>query len=181
MVMAYSPNLVTTLNWPAYRTQGALTAVVALYATFGLVSIVEQWRSRYAMPATATALTALLGVGALFAYRDVSSEVTQPESLQWQYMRTEVEAASRLPAVKVLELVPADSVYGFAPVVRYDEFGYPTSAVPVALEDMAYVALASTPPAFRHRVEVTVGSTSAGAGAGTFVINMQGLARYPLP
>jgi uncharacterized membrane protein YqjE len=172
MVMAYSPNLVTTLNWPAYRTQGALTALVALYATFAVVSIGEEWGSRYATPLTAGALTVLLGVGALFAYRDVSAEVTQPESVQWRYVLAEVQAASRLPSVKVLDLIPAASAYGFAPVVRYDEFGYPTSVVPVALQDMANVALASTPPAFQHRVEVTVTSTPAGAGAGTYVIDM---------
>jgi hypothetical protein len=179
MVMAYSPNLVTTLNWPAYRTQGALTAVVALYATFGVVSIGEQWVPRNATLLTVGALTALLGVGALFAYRDVSAEVTQPESAQWRYMDAQVQAASRLPAVKVLDVVPAGSVYGYAPVVRYDEFGYPTSAVPVALQDMADIALASTPAAFQHRVTVTVAGTPGGAG--TYVIDMQKLAHYPVP
>jgi len=181
MAMAYSPSLVTTLNFPAYRTQGALTAVVALYATFGVVSLAELARARYATPLTAGALCALLGVGALFAYRDVSSEITQPEGAQWRYLDAQVRAASRLPAVKVLDLVPAASAYGFAPVVRYDEFGYPTSAVPVALQDMADVALASTPLAFQHRVQVTFASSATGAGPGTYVINMQRLAHYPLP
>lgn len=178
MVMAYSPNLVTTLNFPAYRTQGALTAVVALYATFAVVSIGQQWGNRYATPLTVGGLSVLLGVGALFAYRDVSVEVTQPESAQWRYMYAQVQAASRLPAVKALDLVPAASAYGFAPVVRYDEFGFPTSAVPVALQDMAYVALAST-RSFQHRVVVTVAGTATGAG--TYVIDMRRLAHYPPP
>ena len=178
-VMAYCPNLVTTLNWPAYRTQGALTALVALYATFAVVSIGDQWESRYATSVTAGVLSVLVGVGALFAYRDVSAEITKPESLQWWYMREKVQAASQLRGVEVLDLVPAASVYGFAPVVRYDEFGYPTSAVPVALQDMAYVALAGTPPAFQHRVKVTVTNAPV-ASPGTYVIDMRTLVQYPL-
>ena len=137
--LCYIPNLVVTESVPFYRTQAAITSLVALYASLGAVGIwltVRDWlRPRVATRTLATLEraafvlpVALVGVSTFVAARNVSTLFVEPQATELRLMRSAVAA---LPdGVSRVGFVETSWYQGMTRVERYDEFGLPSSGQP---------------------------------------------------
>lgn len=167
--LAYLPNLVVTENWSSYRTQAALTSLVVLYI------FVACWGYRRCFPqgVPVTILTTILGLAALASGLAASSNVTAyfvaPQWQEWHFLRAQLARAD-LSQAHHLYLIASTWQRTLAPGVRYDEFGFPSSAAPWTLKPMVYLFLRERYP--EHRYSATnltsaetswvVGKTSPG-------------------
>lgn len=137
--LCYIPNLVVRESAAFYRTQAAITSLVALYACLGAIGIwlsIRDWlRPRVADRALATlervALVvpvALVCVSTFVAARNVSTLFVGPQATELRLMRSQIAA---LPdGVARVGFVETAWSQGMTKVQRYDEFGLPSSGQP---------------------------------------------------
>jgi hypothetical protein len=141
--VSYLPNLVVKDTWGAYRTQVSLSSLIALYTclgAFGIWLILHDWLllrvSGQALKAAERAalivFAAFVGASAIFAAKNVTTLVVQPQNTELQMLRSQVAA---LPAgTPRVAFVETDWYGGLTDVVVYDEFGLPSSVRPWTLE-----------------------------------------------
>jgi hypothetical protein len=141
--LTYLPNLIVTDMWPAYRTQVAIDALVALYASLGAMGLwltFAEWlkprasaqalvSARHAAVALSVALTATCVVAAA---HNVTTLFVLPHSAEQRLLRSQVAA---LPTgASPIAFVQTDWNGGVAKTVAYDEFGLPSSTRQWTLE-----------------------------------------------
>ena len=132
------PNLVTDENVAWYRTQISITSLLALYAGLGALGIWFEARDlllRRADEGTVVAGERLVfGLGVVvvvtsvfFAARNVHSYFVRPQEQELQLVRGAVKA---LPTgLSRVAFVRTDWTGGVTKIVRYDEFGLPSTGV----------------------------------------------------
>jgi len=151
--LTYLPNLVVTESWAAYRTQVALSSLIALYFCFGAITLwltFRDWlrvhvgrRGLLASDQFALAFSVVfVGVSVLAAARNVLTLFVEPHITEQRMLRSQVAA---LPdGVQRFAFVVTDpfteggrwptlSQEGMSNLVAYDEFGLPSSDLPWTL------------------------------------------------
>jgi hypothetical protein len=176
--LTYAPNLLAAQNLPSYRTQAGLDALLALYACLALFGYARAWKaqeSAFGRRATTAALFGMALASVVLAGVNVTWEFVIPQEVEYQYVAQQLRAASQSNT---------DSVYfilacwcdNTAPVVRYDEFGLPSTSrywVPIP---MTYLVLRDIAPAKAHlRVIVADRAHPLSAYRGSYIINMHAL------
>jgi hypothetical protein len=131
--LAYLPNLVVAEDWASYRSIGALGALFTLYTWFGLWGIARVARAatRVTVGVAAAGRLAVAAVaitGVVVAARNVTTLFAKPENVELHMLRSALDSP-RLPVERVLFIKP-NGTQGAAPLVRYDEFGLPSSFAP---------------------------------------------------
>jgi hypothetical protein len=116
-----------------------VTALVALYVGFAVCGYANRWRSRHFNPAVAGLVVATLSC-ALLASRNIYLGFAAPQMLEYLFLRNELNAAAVAQAQSVY-FIPASWSDSIAPIVRYDEFGLPSSAQVWGPEPMTYLVL----------------------------------------
>jgi len=116
-------------NGSSPRWLAALGALLALYACLGRP---PRWLRAHSRHAIATGLAALgIGAvavtGALSATRNVTSLFARPQSAELGMLRAAIGTAAR-SHVRRIAVVEPGWWQGAAPVVSYDEFGFPSTA-----------------------------------------------------
>jgi hypothetical protein len=124
-----SPVSIDTLtNWPEFVAFGLLFVIFAGIGLSGAGSS----RQRLGAPAIATGVLALVAfalTGALVAARDVTTLVVRPQSAELQMLRSALDNPRAHLAQRVVFVKPNWS-QGAAPLLRYDEFGLPSTYFP---------------------------------------------------
>jgi hypothetical protein len=156
--VTYTANLVVAENWSSYRTQVALTALIALYAALavsGFARFIESALSTLpALPRGAISRALLPSiffvgtfVGIVLAAQNMTLEFALPEYIEYHLLVSQLKASSLGQAKSIMFIQPywTDSQ---APFVRYDEFGLPSSEQPWVPTPMIYIALSEVDARF---------------------------------
>ena len=122
--LAYLPNLIVQETWAGYRTQIALTSLLALYFVMALAAWLRLLRIDRLTPAFMFAV--VLGC-AWVARHNVETEFTIPQVRELQLVSAYLRREDNLESAKQVYFVPAPWQDYLAPLVRYDEFGVPSS------------------------------------------------------
>jgi len=143
--LSYLPNLMIAENWSSYRTQSALTSVVVMYAFLALWGY-----SRILRRPTATLfLTVMLGFAALgsslLAAYNVDAYFARPQLLELNFMRGQLTRQDLTQASSIY-IIGAKWQDSIAPAVRYDEFGFPSSAASWVPRPAVYLLLRELSP-----------------------------------
>jgi hypothetical protein len=135
--LSYLPNLVASDNWSAYRTQVALSALIALYASLGAIALwilLRDWLrdgvSEGALRATQrvafAAAVVVVAASAYLAADNVTSLVVDPQAIELRMLRSQVAAIP--PSATRIAFVETDWHGGPTSRVYYDEFGLPSTS-----------------------------------------------------
>jgi hypothetical protein len=137
--LSYLPNLLVSEDWASHRSLVGLTTLVALYLGFAVCGYARLRKAGGEKMAAAVISCLALGC-AFLASRNISLEFAVPQMLEYQVLRSELNAGGLERALKIYFVQPCwcDSV---APLVRYDEFGLPSSAQPWVPVPMTFLAL----------------------------------------
>jgi hypothetical protein len=141
--LSYLPNLVVEDTWPPFRTQVALSSLIALYACLGVLGIwltLRGWlqprlSGRALIVAGRLALAgaaAFVGASAFFAAKNMTTLIAEPQMTELRLLRNQISALP--PGVPRVAFVETDYYGGMTNLVVYDEFGLASSVRPWALE-----------------------------------------------
>jgi hypothetical protein len=146
----YLPNLLIAEEWATYRSQVALSSLLALYASLGVIGLwlaagqllrqrLTEARLRTAELAALVGGTAAVAACALIASAHVLVLFANPQLAELRMIRAQVatlpEDATRIGFVNT------GYRSGMTDVVRYDEFGVASSAQPWTLEPAVFLLL----------------------------------------
>jgi hypothetical protein len=161
--LTYLPNLLTAENWPAYRTQTALSSLLLSYL---VIAIWSQLRARPNLLYRSILPLFALG-GALTAAYNVTVYCAVPAERELQVARDWLRS---LPAGhERLSVKRAGYSDAFADYIRYDEFGIPQTAQPWTAADLPYLIVRELRPELRSsQIEVRLVGDAMQA-TGTFV------------
>ncbi|HEU5382381.1 MAG TPA: glucosyltransferase domain-containing protein [Ktedonobacteraceae bacterium] len=196
--LSYLPNLIVEESWASYRTQAALTALIALYVGLALLGFFHS--SRLQMESLriqigplkiqrpfirvqpgALATTILLVVvifGGLVAARNVTRYFVLPQEQELSFIVSQLNTGS-LATVKRIYVIPCSWSDSISPVVRYDEFGLASCSQPWAPGPMVYLVLRELAPA-KADIPIVVASPGdvSSPPDGSIVIDMRLLRMY---
>ncbi len=159
--LSYLPNLVVQENYATYRTEAALTSLVALYAGFALLgwlayalqtpAVKKALMVRQLAPSKAQnnlaagLLVAGIMVGGLMAANNVTRYLIVPQAEELSFMAAQLNSPSLAQATSIYIILcaPSDTI---SPVLRYDEFGRPSCSQFWAPGPMAYLLLREQHP-----------------------------------
>ena len=148
--LTFLPNLVITDTWAPFRTQGALSALLALFFCLGAIGIWlavrDMLRPRLTQAALERArvvalagLVAFVAAGVYFAAKNTTTLIVEPQMTELRPLRSQVAALpTGAPRVAFVE---TNWFGGMTSTVGYDEFGLPSSARPWVLEPVLYLIL----------------------------------------
>jgi len=139
--MSYLPNLLVAENWSSYRTQVALTSLILLYASMGMLGWLDLLRLRKIT--TGCVLTGIALVS-FMAATTVTREFALPQKEEWMLVANAIEQAAssqQSPATASRHVYFRLASYrdSLAPVVRYGEFGLPSTSQPWVPTSMAWL------------------------------------------
>jgi hypothetical protein len=159
--LTYLPNLVVRDDIAYYRTEPALSAIIAVYAAAGAVGIWQTLRDWLEPRATAGSLHAAACVAGVAALAAIATSVflaarnellyfVIPQSVELRLVRHQVAA---LPTgVQRVAFSGTPYNIGLSPIVRYDEFGLPSTAHPFVYAPLVLLLLDEegrlTPPPY---------------------------------
>lgn len=148
--LTYLPNLIVQDNLAYYRTQLAITSLVVLYACAGAIGIwltLQDWLqprisgralrtvTRLALVASVVAVAASTAIAA----RNVLTLFVVPQTAELRLLRNQVAA---LPTgVRRVAVLGTPYNLGVAHLVRYDEFGFPSTAHPFVSQPIVLLML----------------------------------------
>ena len=175
--LSYLPNLVVSADVAAYRSLSALTSLVVVYAFFAFHGY---WR--YLRPSLSpTYMNAVMGgiaiACALSAAYHVHTYFVAPQVRELALMRSQLvqEDISQVRGIYVVCSTWQDTL---APLVRYDEFGFPSSAASWAPASMVFLLLREMTPDYTHLpVTVVAADDSIDPPPDSLVVDMGKLLR----
>lgn len=124
LFLAYLPNLIAGENWSSYRTQIALTSLVAVYAVVALFGWLKLIRSDVLFPVIGTITVAAF---ATCAARNTLLEFAVPQAIEYRLAEAYVRNKQEISDAKRLTIVASPWQATLAPLIAYDEFGVPSS------------------------------------------------------
>ena len=177
--LTYLPNLVVADDWASYRTLIVLGPLVALYyalAILGFVGLLDYVSLRRLKSA---AIILPLGTFALFsalsAAKNVAVEFALPQYTELQFLNGQLQPEMQQHA-KVVYFVNSSWTDSIAPLVRYDEFGLPSSVDSWTPQGMVYLTLQQSDSADENvQVQVISESAITTLPKGSIVVDMHGL------
>jgi hypothetical protein len=129
-----APYHVSTAAWPSARWLAGFAVCFAVFAGLGLWATRRSyWRFRPKPSARFVAIgignlaaITLAFTGALLAARNVTTLFVKPQSIELEMLRSALDKSNGSPLRRVVLIRPNWS-QGAAPLVRYDEFGLPST------------------------------------------------------
>lgn len=148
--LSYLPNLVTDENVAWYRTQSAIASLMALYVGLGAFGIWSFVRGRLqrrldrmtvvtADGAALVGATAFVVAGVVLAASNVHTYFVQPQKTELALVRREVARLPRHVSRVAFVRTPWDQ--GATTMLRYDEFGLPSTGVVWVLQPSVLLIL----------------------------------------
>jgi hypothetical protein len=190
--LSYLPNLVVAEDWASYRTQAALTGLIALYLGLAILGFLflffrfqaEFFKNRqgvFGLSQSVLVTVALLIVvvfGGFVAQRNVSRYVVLPQEVELSYLINQLNSPALLTA-KSIYVIPCSWSDSISPVVRYDEFGLASCSNSWTPGAMVYLLLRQYFPA-QAGLPITVASSpdTIQPPAGSLVLDMRAIRQY---
>jgi hypothetical protein len=148
--LCYLPNLVVKENVPSFRSQGALSSLIALYFCIGALGIWLTVRDRlrprlsrdHLLGVERLALvtaTAFVAASAFFAAKNVTTLFVEPQSTELRMIRSQVAALPQ--GVSRVGFVSTPYYWGATKLVIIDEFGLPSTSQLWTLEPSVLLIL----------------------------------------
>ena len=145
LAVTFLPVLAPEVHSIRYRTLAAPSAILVLYAFFGVEGFARTLRRR-SLPGLVMGAAALAGV--LSAAYQVRVFLVEPQVREMEFLRGEL-ARSDLSQVRRLYILQPTPEATFAPL-RQLEVGRPSSHVRASLQAMVFLVLRETAPAYAH-------------------------------
>ena len=145
LAVTFLPVLAPEVHSIRYRTLAAPSAILVLYAFFGVEGFARTLR-RSSLPGLVMGVAALAGV--LSAAYQVRVFLVEPQVREMEFLRGEL-ARSDLSEVRRLYILQPTPEATFAPL-RQLEVGRPSSHVRASLQAMVFLVLRETAPAYAH-------------------------------
>lgn len=142
--VVYLPNLVVAENWSSYRTQIALTSLIAMYAFLAFKGFAARFPSEKRNAGVNATMFAAASICLFVAAYHVQVYFTLPQSVELEFMRQQLvhrESGHKPPLIWIFG---ANYRSPIAPGTRYDEFGVPSTAKPWAAGPEAVLLLRSS-------------------------------------
>ncbi len=171
--LAYLPNLLVAESFGSFRSQVAMSSLIALYAALGGLGYARRWPAlslRAALPLLLLLTLASMG----FAAHDISAEFATPQEREYQAVVAQLRAA-QLAGVTTIYVLPSLQTDRLSTEVHHDEFGLPTTSEVAYLTPIVTLALEDVAPQYVGRITIIGTSavpTNLGAGNGVLIINM---------
>jgi hypothetical protein len=133
---AYLPNLLVSENWASYRTEAALTSLLLVCTTFGLMGWLRFFKKEGWLPAVVGTFVAICAVA---ASRNATLWFALPQSIEYRMVSRALDDPS-LSGARGLSFYTSERD-SLTSLVRYDEFGYLSSFAPWVPTAMAWIIL----------------------------------------
>ncbi len=178
--LSYLPNLMGQASQACYRTQVALTTLVALYLFLALHGLVNKLITGSAgMRGCAMGIIVFVWalLSGLLASHNVVSYFVEPQSVEYRLVKDQLSKLG--PNPQTIWYIRSHTDDGLT-LVRYDEFGTPSSSTPWVADGMVNCALRELGRASDDAVKVTqVDPDAAGQlPANAAVVDMRLLKRF---
>lgn len=135
--LSYAPNLIVGENWASYRTRVALGGLVLIYMIIAAMGWGELLKIRRWMPALCVVAVTL---GSLTAIRNVTLGFAIPQNVEYRMVENALLRIQFHEDDKIY-IKPSRWQQTFSPVVRYDEFGLPSTSVSYVVPSMVWLIL----------------------------------------
>jgi hypothetical protein len=179
--LAYLPNLVVAESWASYRTLVALTALLVFYVFLAVNGYLQALK---AIPAQSRQRLLLCGVvcwaafSGFVATRNLVRYFAEPQAFEYGFLKGQLRKLD-LATVQTIYFIRPDWYEGLTSVVRYDEFGLPSSCQPWVPEVMVKFAIREIGgDANRINVVHFASKEAEKVPAGTVVIDMRSLQQF---
>jgi hypothetical protein len=146
--LAYLPNILVAENFSSYRTQIALTSLILFYAVIALVGWLRFLKLQRVLPAC---LVIAVITCAGLANRNMMIEFVLPQVIEYR-LASDALRKINFEEAKGVYFILAGERDTLAPVVRYDEFGYPSLASFWVPQALAWLILKETHSPFADLV-----------------------------
>jgi hypothetical protein len=147
--LSYLPNLVIAENWSSYRTQVGLCSVIIIYFFISLRRILELFRNKFGVILRQVILGFSLFAACVLTMFHETFEFAIPQFIEMSAIQSKI-AGSDLSKTKEIVLIPNNWQGSISPLVRYDEFGLPSTDVQWAQIEAVQLALRDLNPAFTN-------------------------------
>jgi hypothetical protein len=176
VVASYAPNLVVRESWASYRTQAPLTATVVIGLFAALRGFVSRLPERHrAWTLRAVVVGCAIGSASLSAAH-FSRYIVAPASIEHRLLAFQLRRFDPALHKRIMIRRPIPLVDGVTDVVRFDEFGFPTTSPAYGATSLARVLLRSANPSdVLPTIDSVDGEAPLPQGDGTLVIDMRQL------
>ncbi len=175
--LAYLPSLVFQQEWGWYRTEVAMTSLLVIYLAFAVLGFFHSLPLQKGTLATALLILLAL-VGSIGAVNNVTRYIVLPEAQEYSVLTNQLRSPALATATSIYFISP-DCSKGVSPLIRYDEFGLPSTCQSWAPPAMVYLILQHIDPA---KVNIPVILAPPGGPyappPGSLVIDMRILSSY---
>ena len=141
--LSYLPNLVVVESWASYRTLVALSALLAFYAFLALQGYLQVLRT-FSPQFRQRMLLGVVVCWAIFsgfiATRNLVRYFVEPQAIEYHLLKGQLRKID-LATVQTIYFIRPNWYDGVTSVVRYDEFGLPSSCQPWVPEGMVKCAI----------------------------------------
>jgi hypothetical protein len=141
--LSYLPNLVVTESWASYRTLVALTALLAFYVFLALHGYLQVLRTFSAQSYQRTLFGVVVSwavFSGFVATRNLVRYFVEPQAIEYHLLKGQLRKFD-LATVQTIYFIRPDWADGVTSVVRYDDFGLPSSCQPWVPEGMVKCAI----------------------------------------
>ena len=147
--LSYAPNLLVAVDVAAYRSLSALTSVVVMCTFFAFHGYLRHWRRLVSPFWVNTVMGSVALASGLSATYHLQTYFVAPQVQELEIMRSHL-AQGNLVQVRGIYVICSTWRDTLAPLVRYDEFGFPSSAVSWAARAMVFLLLRDMAPGYAH-------------------------------
>lgn len=155
--VSYLPNLVAAESWAAYRTQVALTSLIAVYAFFALSGYSQVLQRKTLTLALPLILSGVALASIFCAAHNVYAYFARPQILELEWLRAQLTRENLAQASGIYIIRPTQK-NTLGPTWRYDEFGFPSTAAAWVPKALAYLLVREIDP---ERVTMAIEALSA--------------------
>jgi hypothetical protein len=167
--LSYLPNLLVAENWSSYRTQVAMTGLILLYTAMALVGWLRRLRWQRLLPVCS--VVAVITCAGL-ATRNLLIEFVLPQTLEYRIVAHALRETNLEGATHFYFVTARRSGDTLAPIVRYDEFGFPSSSAFWVPRAMAWLILQAAHSPYADLVASASGVGDGPAPPGSTVIDL---------
>ena len=157
--LSYLPQLVAFHRSAVYRGLLSLTSIVVMYMFIAFRGYAQHLRYSLSPFWAHIALGSVALVSALSATYHVQTYFVAPQAQELEIMRSQL-AQEDISSVRGIYVICSTWRDTLAPLVRYDEFGFPSSATSWTASAMVFLLLREMAPDYAH-LPITVVSADA--------------------
>lgn len=141
IILSYLPNLIIKESWASYRSQVGLDSVIIILVFMSIYELCYITKLKF----VCTVIPCIyLTIGCFVAHRNVNEYFVKPQVKELTLVENYLLSQRGLYQAQKFYLVPSSWKDQLSPVLRYDEFGLPSSMQVWVPQGMAWAILEKT-------------------------------------